>query len=753
MIFVHPLLLAGLALVGIPILLHLIMRQQPKHLLFPAMRFLLQQHRINQRKLRLRHLLLLALRILVLAAFCLALARPKVFSERLNLTADRPVAAVLIFDTSVSMEYNVAGQSRLDEAKRRALELLDELPQGSRVAVLDTAEPGGEWLVSLSQARERISALELRAANYPVTSQILPAYDLLAKLDEEADLPDEMPLRFLYVFSDRTQACWNNNQLETLQRRHDQLPPNSVHTVFVDVGVDNPAGVVLTNLEVPKQVIPANERVLLRATVQAVGIGCDTEIRCHIDGKEPLDRRPVTLEAGQNRVFTFERRGLTPGMHQAEISLATKSGLPSAGSLFATFEVQGPRRVLTVTDSVADARIWKLALGAQDAFQCDVKTPAEFRQNLFPKELAQYKAVCLLNVAKPDAEIWDRLLVYVQSGGGLAIIPGGEELNVAAYSTEAARKLMPARLVKVVAAEKPGAIWSSHTYRHPVIAPFDEWSKNETVDFLKPGLEPSAARYWEVEMPPGQEAFAIVRYGADKPALLERNFDKKTVRGRVLLFTTPLDDAHVAGRDAAGHDRPRWNTYLQTSFYLVLVQKTIGYLAGDAESGVFNFSCGQSVPVALPAESRLLNYTIDGPGLNGADNQVPRAEDQGELQITKAMVPGNYKVLGDGKPVGAFSLNLPAEESQLNRVPVEQIEALFGAGSVLPLDQKATLHDALQSHFNQPVELLPWLMILVLLVLVVENLLANKFYRREPDENELANQRPSPPLPQGTMGG
>ena len=62
MTFIHPLLLGGLVLVGIPIVLHLIMRQQPKHLIFPAFRFLQLRHRTNQRKLRLRHLLLLALR-------------------------------------------------------------------------------------------------------------------------------------------------------------------------------------------------------------------------------------------------------------------------------------------------------------------------------------------------------------------------------------------------------------------------------------------------------------------------------------------------------------------------------------------------------------------------------------------------------------------------------------------------------------------------------------------------------------------
>src|SRR6516165_874544 len=122
MSFLYPLMIGGLILAGIPVLLHLIMRQKPKHLMFPAFRFLLQRHRTNQRKLRLRHLLLLALRLLLIAGICLALARPKVFSDRLNLSSERPVAAVLVFDTSYSMEYASAGQTLLDLAKKRARE-------------------------------------------------------------------------------------------------------------------------------------------------------------------------------------------------------------------------------------------------------------------------------------------------------------------------------------------------------------------------------------------------------------------------------------------------------------------------------------------------------------------------------------------------------------------------------------------------------------------------------------------------------
>ena len=48
-----------------------------------------------------------------------------------------------------------------------------------------------------------------------------------------------------------------------------------------------------------------------------------------------------------------------------------------------------------------------------------------------------------------------------------------------------------------------------------------------------------------------------------------------------------------------------------------------------------------------------------------------------------------------------------------------------------PADKKLRLEDILTGRFTQPIELFPFLMILLLLVLAGENLLANKFYRRK----------------------
>jgi hypothetical protein len=738
--FVFPALLGGLLLVGIPVLLHLIMKQKPRHLLFPAFRFLLQRHRTNQRKLRLRHLILLALRVLMIALICFALSRPKLYSERLNLSADRPAAAVLVFDTSLSMEYAVAGRSRLEEAKQRALELLDELPEGSRVAVLDTADPSGEWLPSVALARDRIQELKLRPASGPITSRLPEAYRLLIDLEQDQEDSQSL-LRFLYIFSDRTQECWDANRARDLQALRERIAAE-VKAVFVDVGVDQPADVAITAVELPRPVVTADDRILIRATVQATGADCDTVLNCRLVGnptvdKQPVDQKPVKLQAGQSQVLTFERLGLKPGTYQAEITLATTDALPFNNARFLTFEVHGGRRVLVLADEPDQARIWSLALSATHAFECDVRKPDEIR-DFSRGDLAGYEVVCLLDVARPDEDLWERLHRYVTSDGrGVAVLPGGDELNLESYNdNKTAQKLLPGKLVKVVPhAEGAAWNWTNATYQHPLLKPFRDWNNNPDTDFVK--LPRTARRYWEVK-PRAGEASVLVTYadGEGRPALLEGFYDRRKVRGRLLLFTTPMDG------------RRGWNNYVETvtSFYPVLAQLSVRYLAGDAEEANRNSQSGQAVPIPLPPTPRFPSYHLKGPGLSATESLVPRADDQAELLLTQAVTPGNYKLFGaDERPAAWFSVNAPAGESQLARVPPEQIEALLGAGAVLPVGRSMSLRDALQGHWGQPVELFPWLMVFLLLVLAVENLLANKFYRREPQLGEVgAAAAPAP---------
>ena len=76
MTFLNTALLSGLALVGIPILIHLLHRRRVKIIRWGAMHLLDAAFRANTRRLKFEHLLLLLVRCLIPVLLALCMARP-----------------------------------------------------------------------------------------------------------------------------------------------------------------------------------------------------------------------------------------------------------------------------------------------------------------------------------------------------------------------------------------------------------------------------------------------------------------------------------------------------------------------------------------------------------------------------------------------------------------------------------------------------------------------------------------------------
>jgi hypothetical protein len=732
MTFIHGYLLAGLLLAGVPVLLHLIMRQKPRHLQFPAFRFLRQRHLINRRKLRLQHLLLLLLRMAVIAALCLALARPRVAAERVAdlFSNERPVAAVLIFDTSPSMEYNAAGRTRLEEAKQRASELLDEMDAGSQIALLDSADDAGEgapeWL-SPALAQTRLDGLRIRPANAAVNRQLDRAVRMLEKLGEGEDPPP----RFLYLFSDRARASWDPHA-------GPRTVPDGIRALFVDVGTDKPKDLAIEKVEVVPPVVAPGARIQIQATVRATGVDFDTELLCQLDNDPDSERKmAIQLAAGQGRVFVFERDA--PQMHggpaeatyQVTVKHQTADALPFNNVSFATFLTRQRRKVLTIVadkppkDEPLPWKAWQTAMNVVDLFQCDIRPLAE-ADKLNDKELRGYAAVCVFQTV-PSVSLWQKLDRYVRGGGGLVLVPGGEEMRprVPQFNDEGTKAgLLPGKLQKIERnpSDRPLIRWSNFQVKHAIPAFFDKAMHTAEPDFTKPQSWPGVNAFWSV-VPAEKDTVVLATY-ADRehhPALLERTVE----RGHVLLFTTPLD-----ARDLDRH-RPWHNYWSDSSFGLVLEDQVLRYLTGDSTMPELNYFCGQVPRVPLPSSLAAPPYTLDGPGLAVAETNVKAKEADTQLSLPQAVAPGNYAVRDANKRIVAgCSLNVRPQESELERVPAEEIESALGEDTLLQVGRTISLKDALTGMHPPPLELLPWLMMAVLIVLTVESLLANRFYRR-----------------------
>ncbi|WP_020473804.1 BatA domain-containing protein [Zavarzinella formosa] len=763
-----PILLTGAALVGLPVLLHLIMRQEPRRLPFPAFRFLKQKQQINQRKIRLRHLLLLLLRMALIALICLALWQPVTSSGGFGLRADRPIAAILVLDTSPSMGYALAERSGLseerqkqlkllgepasgpwtclDEARGRILEILDELPPESKVAILDTGDRSEPiWSLTLESARQLVRGIKKPKANsQPVTRLLESAYTMFARVDGELDPGQEALPRLLAVFSDRTATSWDTARIGELQSMRDRVPLPSIFHAYVDVGVDKPVNMAITTVEMKPQIVPAGQPVIINVTVEATGTSEANVLLFAVDGEEP-QRIPVNPGPDKAATRQLRKDGLKPGLHQAKLSLFTPDALPFDNEKFITFRVREPRKVLAIMDIAPPSGflgralamagqpttglvLWKTALESVGWYTVDLRSLDDLMTGR--ADINKYELTTLLGVPQMTDGAWNRLAEYVSQGGRLIVSPGGPTMDVATYHTEAAGKVLPRRFDHWVDIpnDKPGITWTWNALsaQRPFLSQFRKI--REAGSFFD-DLPPITRGYWKVE--DGAKDRIVVAYNdapepdQRTPAVLETNLG---ARGKVMQFTVPLG--------AGGEKYHNYHGGLGAWFYLVLVNEAVRSLTGDSEDQMFNFTNGQNVLVKWPVGDVKpeMAYYLSGPDVTATDATIRRDPKQPYYRLgpEKTGTAGTFTLEAEDRSwKDGFSLNPPVEESNLERLPPAEIENLFKENAVIPATKPLPLKEIMSGKFRTDLELFPFLMIILLLVMASENLLANKFYRRK----------------------
>ncbi|MCH5373461.1 MAG: BatA domain-containing protein, partial [Planctomycetes bacterium] len=327
-----------------------VMRQQPKQLVFPAIRFIKQRRDTNRRQLQLRHWLLLLLRCLAIALLAATLARPSVHSLQLgnwilagvigfllliaalltglsliqrrgalvtggllaatvllagseawivrSTLADNrqapigneraPVAAVLVFDTSPRMQYLWQNQTRLQQAQETAFWLIRQLPPDSEVAVVDSRPGGAVFSVDLAAAQRSIERLETTGTPLPLPGVLDQAIELAAA--------SRKARREVYVFSDLTESAWTAESPTALQRRLAET--EDVLLYIVDVGQDEARNTALGDLRLSGEVLPRSSELTIQGQVSCAGTGGATTVELYLeqaDADLPLIRDGQTL--------------------------------------------------------------------------------------------------------------------------------------------------------------------------------------------------------------------------------------------------------------------------------------------------------------------------------------------------------------------------------------------------------------------------------------------------------------------------
>ncbi len=290
---------AGLVAAAGPVLIHLLNRRRFKVVEWAAMDFLREALFRSRRMLQIRDFVLLALRTACILLFGAALAQP-FLSATADAGSNQPVHAILLIDNSLSMSYQRLGGTVLDEAKRQAQSMIENLPRGSRISVLPACgQPSG---VTFDAHYTKQDALEALDAITWVDRQAKPreTLDLAIAAAGRTASPAR---KQVVLFTDQQVDGWSAAQLS------DQLDQVPGGVKLVDLRSD-PADIensFVADFRVRDAVVDLHTPATFVAVVSHQGPTerRDVPVSLMVEG-QVVQTISVDLQPGQRREIEFE---------------------------------------------------------------------------------------------------------------------------------------------------------------------------------------------------------------------------------------------------------------------------------------------------------------------------------------------------------------------------------------------------------------------------------------------------------------
>ncbi len=523
-----------------------------------------------------------------------------------------------------------------------------------------------------------------------------------------------------------------------VQRELEQA--SDVALYLIDVGVESPQNFALGDLQLSEETLPENSKLTVSTTISCVGQGGKRAVELYVEDVDPTlplvrdgvvvlppsrvaGRQEVELAENGSQTIEFVVPGLALGMRHAELRLVGPDALTVDNTRFVSVMVRSPWLVLVAAPSDVNTSAFVEAIAPYQfrtanraAYECLVIPTDEITNH----SLADFAAVVLLDPTPLPATAWEQLAVYVREGGQLALLLGPHAGDGSSFNTTEAAALMPGRLGRQYRVSGRDVYLAPHSYDHPILRDFRPFASSVPWD------EFPIFRYWNLQQLAPQTQI-VLRYGNNQPALLERSVGP----GTVLTMTTPVTEperprGRQAWNELAGlNDWPRF----------MLVNQMMRYLT-QHDAGQYNFDTGQTV--VLPNRSdedpgRYLLFTPDG------ETQPVQARDD-KLTITTTETPGIYRLKGDrdGPVSRGFSVNLPLQASLLERTNKEQLDKLFGADRYQLARDREQI-ERQQGRQRAGREFFPFLMAVLAVTLILEQLLANRFYRDTETSARMTN--------------
>lgn len=406
--FVYPEFLWSLFALAIPIIIHLFNFRKYKTLYFSSLKFIKHVDQQTRSTQKLKHLLILILRIFALACLIMAFAQPFIPVESSNGAGGKPVLAIYL-DNSFSMTAKGTEGELLSEARETARKLINDATLETRI-LLNTNQMSGleQRLITKVDAIEYLDKIQPIALTRKLDDVLNWQRTFI---DKESQTNSKVGVRQYVFLSDFQKSTSRFTGLP--QNNNDfyypiLLSPQEKSNIYIDsVWFSSPIQKISQNNELNVRIINSGDEALT-----------NVELHCDVDGI----KRDVFLDIPAN------------GQTSTVINYTEKSGGYKSGKLavndkqlfwdddfYFSYFVDNETSILVVNGENATGAV-SLVYNLEKFYK--VRT---IDQNAFTlDDLKQMDLVFLNGVNEIPSGMAENLTSFAQSGGTLGLFPGAK---------------------------------------------------------------------------------------------------------------------------------------------------------------------------------------------------------------------------------------------------------------------------------------------------------------------------------------
>lgn len=597
---------AGLGLMAVPIIIHLLNRRRFKTVTWAAMEFLLRAMKKNRRRLKFEQWLILATRCLLVFLLGFAVARPLGCENSAMAQFGRHTALnVFVIDNSYSAAYEAnhpgGAKTHLDEAKKVVRELLSRPTSGGESVVIITAAKPATAIIAkpqydLEAARAAVSRIE---QSYAATDMI-GALQLALKIGREET---NQPAKNLYILSDSTRSAWEGPANQALKQVGPELASvYKVNHTNLSAGKPQWNGAVL-DVQPTDNLVTTRFQTQFKADVKGYGPGRDATLVWKLDD-EPIDKAGGALKLSNSTPEQIASNidFKTGGPHVLSVQLVDDDRLGVDNVRNRVIDVASELKVLIV-----EGKRGVSPLDGSGAFLATAFAPLRMMPDAKPgqsdsyispelitdlelgnKVLGDYSAVALAGVGQISPSEADALQKFVRQGGTLMLFMGDAVTKENYNAMLLPRHLLPGPLVKLMSSGSNQQAFhfdfKPKSVLHPLLHIFanQENTGLDTIDIF---------RYWQLDVPRNSGVERVLDYvpatpkSAPDPAITVHTLGQ----GRVVFVSTTAKDED-------------WGYFNSRMAYLELMHEL---LSGTVRVGDYWMNLTVGDRLVIPASERM----------------------------------------------------------------------------------------------------------------------------------------------------